>query len=244
MVVDAFHLLEQPSRDRLADQIARQIKGLIFSKSIEVGQKLPTERDLAKALHVSRVVVREALRSLEQSGFIETQPGHTGGSFVSNKVYKPLFDSIYDLFQEGGVNLQHFYQAREAIEQFSAQLAMGHIGEKDIQSLQEINEKLRESIFDNSTFHQNNMAFHMHLAELSGNPLIKLIVGALLGLLRILLPESCQSPDFIRNTYQRHNLILEAMRKNDPKLVQKLIAEDTSFTSELTVRAGLKAEER
>lgn len=236
MPVNALDLLEQPTRERLADQIAKQIKDLIFSKKIEVGQKLPAERDLAKTLHVSRVVVREALRSLDQSGFIETRPGHTGGSFVSNKVYKPLFDSIYDLFQKGKVDLQHFYQAREAIERFSAQLAMKYIEERDIQRLREINDKLKESIFNNETFHENNMAFHMQIAELSRNPLIKLLVGGLLSLLRILLPESCQSPDFIRNTYKRHSLILEAMRKRDTNLVQRLITKDTSYTSELTLK--------
>ena len=57
----AFDLLEQPVKERLTDQIARQIKKLIYSKNIEVGQKLPTERDLAGILNVSRVVVREAL---------------------------------------------------------------------------------------------------------------------------------------------------------------------------------------
>jgi hypothetical protein len=57
----AFDLLEQPVKERFADQIARQIKKLIFSKNIEVGQKLPMERDLAGILNVSRVEVREAL---------------------------------------------------------------------------------------------------------------------------------------------------------------------------------------
>jgi GntR family transcriptional regulator, transcriptional repressor for pyruvate dehydrogenase complex len=235
MSVNALDLLKQPTRERLADQIAKQIKKLIFSKKLEIGQKLPTERELAETLHVSRVVVREALRSLDQSGFIETRPGHTGGSFVSNKVYKPLFDSIYDLFQQGKVDLQHFYQAREAIERFSAQLAMKYIEERDIRTLCEINQKLKNSIFNTDTFHQNNMAFHMQIAELSRNPLIKLLVAGLLNLLKIFLPESCQSPNFIRNTYDRHLLILEAMKQKDTELVQSLIAKDTSYTIKLTI---------
>lgn len=240
MEVNALELLEQPIRERLANQIARQIKKLIFSKNIEVGRKLPTERDLARTLNVSRVVVREALRSLEQSGFIEIRPGHSGGSYVSNKVYKPLFDSIYDLFEDGKLNLHHFYQAREAIERFSAGLAMENIDEEDMEALARINKRLKASVFSNETFHENNMAFHMKIADLSRNPLVKLIVGALLSLLKILLPEPCQSPDFINATYERHTRIIDAMKKQDVQLVLDLIADDTSFTGKLSGRFGLE----
>ncbi|MBW2095853.1 MAG: FadR family transcriptional regulator [Deltaproteobacteria bacterium] len=240
---NAFELLEQPVKQRLADQIARQIKKLIFSKNIEVGQKLPTERDLAANLKVSRVVVREALRSLEQSGFIEIRPGHSGGSYVSNKAYKPFFDSIYDLFEDGKLNLHHFYQAREAMERFSVQLAMANIDEKGMEELVRINETLKASAFSNETFHENNMAFHMKIADLSQNPLIKLIVGALLSLLKIVLPEPCQSPDFINATYERHTRIIEAMKEKDVELVMNLIAEDTSFTGKLNGRFGLELQD-
>ncbi len=236
----AFSLLEHPVKERLADQIARQIKKLIFSKNIEVGQKLPTERELASILSVSRVVVREALRSLEQSGFIEIRPGSSGGSYVSNKVYKPLFDSIYDLFEDGKLNLKHFYQAREAIERFSAQLAMENLEDGDIEALANINEKLKTSLFSNATFHENNMAFHMKMADISRNPLVKLIVGALLSSLKILLPERCQSPDFIRATYKRHTRIIDAMKNKDVESVMNLLGEDTSFTAKLSGPFGLE----
>ena len=232
--------LEQPVKERLADQISRQIKKLIFSNNIEVGQRLPTERELAKSLNVSRVVVREALRSLEQSGFIETRPGHGGGSYVSNKAYKPLFDSIYDLFEDGRLNLDHFYQAREVIERFSAKLAMAHLKDDDIDVLTEINEKLKAGMFSNDTFHENNMAFHMKIADLSQNPLVKMIIGALMSLLKIMLPEPCQSPEFINATYLRHTRIIDAMKKRDVSLVLELIAEDTSFTNQLDGRFGLE----
>ncbi len=240
MESNALDLLEKPVKERLANQIAKQIKKLIFSNNFEIGQKLPTERELAKSLNVSRVVVREALRSLEQSGFIEIRPGHSGGSYVSNKAYKPLFNSIYDLFEDGRLNLEHFYQVRESIERLSGQLAMQHLEKSDIETLSSINERLKKSVFSNKTFHENNMAFHMQIAELSHNPLVKLVVGALLNLLKMMLPEPCQSPDFINATYVRHTRILAAMEKRDIPLVLELIAEDTSFTNQLDGRFGLE----
>lgn len=235
-----FQRLEKPVRQRLADQITRQIKKLIFSRKIQVGEKLPTERELAESLNVSRVVVREALRSLEQSGIIEIRPGHSGGSYVSNKIYKPLLDSIYDLLEDGEISLHHFYQAREAIECFNAQRAMESLTPENLEELTKINERLKKNLTGKNTFHKNNMAFHMKLAHLSGNPLFKLFVAALLNLLKIMLPEPSQSAEFIRATYERHQKIISAMRAGDVHEVHQLVAEDTSFTAKLSGRFGMQ----
>jgi len=54
-------------RGRVSDEIVKQIKELIFNGGLTVGDQLPSERDLAKKLGVSRVPVREALFSLERS---------------------------------------------------------------------------------------------------------------------------------------------------------------------------------
>jgi len=55
-------LLTPPKRERLPDTIAAQLRALIVSKKIKVGDKLPTERELTESLYVSRVVVKQALR--------------------------------------------------------------------------------------------------------------------------------------------------------------------------------------
>jgi len=78
-------------KTRLNEEVVARIKRLIYSKELKVGEKLPSERDLAARLKVSRVIVREALRSLEQSGLIEIRPGLTGGAFVVYNLQKPLF---------------------------------------------------------------------------------------------------------------------------------------------------------
>lgn len=233
MSSQTFQSLEQPRRERLSDQISNQIKKLIISKNIQVGEKLPTERDLASQLSVSRVVIREALRSLEQAGFIEIRPGHAGGSFVSNKLYKPLFDSIYDLLQDGDLTLEHFFQAREAVESFNVELAIQNITPKDLAKLKETNQKLLEDIQEIGKYHFHNMAFHIKLAEITGNPLLKLVVGALLSILKVIYPNPRQSVDFVKALHQRHLAIIDAIERKDIKLSKKLIIEDVSYTAKL-----------
>lgn len=225
--------LTQPNRERLADQIARQIKQLIFRKKIQVGEKLPTERELAESLHVSRVVVREALRSLEQSGLVEIQTGPNGGSFVSDKLHMPLFHSIHDLLEDGDLSLQHFYEARRGIELTSIQLAIRELREEDLEALEAINQKLLGDMEDNELFPYHNREFHVKISEMSGNPLVKLIADALLSILILLYPKPVQSASFIRTTYERHRDIIEALREGNQDLCEKLICEDVEMTKEM-----------
>ena len=89
------------SRENLNDKITAQIKALILSKGIPIGQRLPPERELALHFKVSRTVVRQALKSLEQSGLVEIRTGATGGAFVQANHYMPLFSLSYDLFNAG-----------------------------------------------------------------------------------------------------------------------------------------------
>lgn len=233
MSSQTLQFLEQPKRERLSDQISSQIKKLIISKNIQVGDKLPTERELALQLSVSRVVIREALRSLEQAGFIERRPGPAGGSFVSNKLYKPLFDSIYDLLQDGDLTLAHFFQAREAIECFNIELVIQNITPTCLAELKEINQKLLKDIQEMGKYHFHNMAFHIKLAEITGNPLLKLVVGALLSILKVIYPDPGQSADFVKAIYQRHLGIIDAIKRKDVELSKKLIIEDVSYTAKL-----------
>jgi len=231
--METLELLTQPHRERLADQIARQIKRLIFDKKVQVGEKLPTERELAETLQVSRVVVREALRSLEQSGFVEIQTGPNGGSFVCDKIYMPLFHSIHDLLQDGDLSLQHFYEARKGVELTSIQLAAREAGEEDLKALEAINEQLLGDMEDNERFPYHNMEFHVKISEMSGNPLVKLLAGALLSILILLYPKPTQSAAFIRTTYERHRGIIEALRAGDQGQCEKLICEDVEMTKEM-----------
>ena len=233
-----LHLLVPPTKERLPDRIAAQIKAIILSEDIQEGQRLPSERELADRLQVSRTVVREALRSLEQAGLIEIRAGSRGGSFVTYNLYKPFFNSIYDLFQSGKLTLHHFYEARKAVECFSIKMAVQNVTAKDLQKLRRINKKMLDDLHDKTKFRKNNMDFHVAIAEMTGNPLIKLMVRSLIELLNMVLPKSCQSPEFIRATYERHEEIIKAIGNQDVSLCEKLMAIDTEYTEKLTLESA------
>ena len=72
-----------PRKERLAAHVAAQLKSLIFRKKLKIGDKLPPERELAKLFNVSRVIITQAMLSLEHSGFVEIKLGAKGGANLS-----------------------------------------------------------------------------------------------------------------------------------------------------------------
>ena len=219
--------------------VVSQIKKMILSSEIGIGQKLPSERELQAHLGISRVVVREALKSLEQSGFIETKHGSAGGAFVTYKIYKPFFNSLKDLFIEGKLTLNHFFEVRKAVECLSIEMAVQHAKDEDIKKLQNNNKVLLSEIGNERKFVKTHMDFHVMIAKLSGNPLIEMIIQSSGKLLSMILetynPNKSQTRAFQESTCQSHENIINAMQEKDIALCSKLMAIDTEFTMKLRI---------
>ncbi len=226
-------LISPPKKEKLHEAIVAQIKTLIHTKKLGVGDRLPSERELAQLFSVSRVVVRESLRSLEQSGLIEVKPGSSGGAFITYNVHKPLFDAAYDLFNKGDLSLSCFFEARRAIECFAVKLAAKKVTAEDLETLKSINVKLLEDIEDKANLRENNTRFHIAIARISGNPLLALMTQSLLQILGVVLPKSKQSDDYIKSTYERHEAIIKAMEARSPERCEQLMEIDVEYTAKL-----------
>jgi GntR family transcriptional regulator, transcriptional repressor for pyruvate dehydrogenase complex len=237
-------LLAPVSRENLNEKIVSQIKALIFSKEIDIGQRLPSERDLALQFKAGRAVVREALKSLEQSGLVEIRTGGTGGAFVAFNLHIPLFRATYDLFNAGQLTLSHFYEARKAIECSTVRLAAQKATAEDIERLRSMNSALADDQTDPSKLGEMNMAFHIAVAEIAGNPLMKLIVSSVIALLGALYTgwEEVRTREFMKRMYKRHEAIIQAMEARDLSRCEELMILDTEYTQRLELgKAGLAA---
>ena len=233
MTFAAAPILARLSREKLNEKIVTRIKELIFANELQIGHKLPSERELMEQTGVSRAVVREALRSLEQSGLVEIRQGATGGSFVVCDLEKPIFNSAYDLYSQGKLRLAHFVEVRKAIECVSVRVAAEKASLADISRLHDLNEAYLKEIDDNLKHREYAQAFHVAVAEVSGNHLSKLLVGALFRLLDALRPDSVQTKKFKHDTYMLHKKIIEAMERRDAALCEYLVARDIERTGML-----------
>ena len=89
--------------------VAEHIRTKILRDKMGLFQRLPSERDLAAQFGVSRVVVREAVRTLEASGLVTIKKGTKGGIFVAQDYERPIVDTITNLLTGGEVKLENLF---------------------------------------------------------------------------------------------------------------------------------------
>ncbi len=221
----------------LAELVVSQIKNLIFSKGIDVGQKLPPERELAERLNISRSAVREALRSLEHAGFIEIRRGRAAGAYVVDHLYKPLYDSTTDLLRSGKIEIRQFLEARKAIECFAIRLSLVRAGEEDLRRLEAINDELLKVRDGVSRLLENNSRFHVALAELSGNHLITMMLQSLMKLMEDMGFNSSEPFTSRKVAHASHAAIVEALRRKDLPVCEERLASNIELSKEMRLRS-------
>ena len=111
----------QPTR--ASTNVIVQIREAIMSGRFRKGDRLPTEREMARQFGVSRVTVRDALRALEASGLIEIRVGGQGGPYVREPDTAVLTESLRTHFHLQGTTFAELAEARLALETTAARLA-------------------------------------------------------------------------------------------------------------------------
>ena len=100
-------------------EIVRQLRQLIAEEKVSVGGKLPSERELAERLQVGRSTVREALRSLELLGLIETRRGE--GTFLSDYRKHQLVELLSTFILQESKSKEDVHTTRIALEKDAIQ---------------------------------------------------------------------------------------------------------------------------
>ena len=114
-------VLSPIAKTRAYEQAAEQISGRIRDGAWQVGDRLPSERDLAIQLGISRGSTREALRVLEAMGWLEIRPGD--GTIVSDRRAKANGAAAEHLLAGLTVEVGDLWEVRKLIEPGAAYLA-------------------------------------------------------------------------------------------------------------------------
>ena len=90
-----FDLFSRVSHDRTAEEVVRQVELLILEGILRGDDRLPGERELSKRFDVSRPILREALKELEQRGLLISQ--HGGGTYVADIIGQVFSKPVVEL---------------------------------------------------------------------------------------------------------------------------------------------------
>ncbi|MBK8175640.1 MAG: FCD domain-containing protein [Rhodospirillales bacterium] len=170
--------------ERLSDAIARQLETLVLEGVLRPGERLPSERDLAQELDVSRPSLREALQKLEAAGLLETR--HGGGTYVKNAIAASITDPLVDVFQRHPEAALDFIELRHTLDGIASYYAALRATDSDRQIICECFEAMETAhrLDDPSEEAERDADFHIAIAEASHNIMLLHVIRGLLGFLR------------------------------------------------------------
>lgn len=197
---------------RLYRQVADKIEAMIVHDAIPVGERLPSERDLATRLEVSRASLREALIALELAGIVEVRGG--SGVYVSGKAGQA------SALAEAGPGPFEVLSARRIIEIEVAAIAARVATDGAIDAILRAVEEMERHHDEYGTNEQLDRNFHLAIANATGN-------SALVGVMNYLwnqrgrlwhkLKEHFQTEELRKETLADHRQIFQAIASHDPQ---------------------------
>lgn len=155
-----------------SEMVIDQIKNEIIRGDLNPGDKLPTERELAKLLGVSRTSIREAIHALSFSGYLESIQGK--GTFVTENAKK--YDEISNLLSNvSDYSLSYLMEVREMLEGEFVKLATMRATDEEIGEIIKAYDAIKSSK-DIKEFVREDLNFHFYIASVTHNPLMNTLM--------------------------------------------------------------------
>ncbi len=169
----------------LSAQMVAQVRDDLFAKKLKPGDFLGTEKELAARSGVSRIVARDALRTLEALGIVEIRMGKGGGARIAHGNPRLFAEALAVQLDLTGVTAAEVMDAQRAIETLGAELAAEHATAADIAHLRALLSQAQAAIGDLDLFTKLSRDFHLAVAEASHN---RVLVVQLLSLEHVSWP--------------------------------------------------------
>ncbi|MCP2311233.1 FadR/GntR family transcriptional regulator [Kitasatospora paracochleata] len=196
------------------------------------GDRLPAERDLATRLGISRETLREALRSLQEAGYVEARRGRYGGTFVTYRLPAPDVDQLRRAAQDLGAELEDALAFRLVLETGAADLAARRELSDDQRAylLQRLADADGASV---EQYRQCDSRFHLAIGELTGSPSLAAAIADARMRLNDLLNAIPMLGRNIDHASHQHHAITHAILGGDPTTARRATEEHLQATATL-----------
>ena len=201
------------------ESVLEYLTGEILGGRVPPGSRLPNERELATQLGASRSAVREALKVLQAQGVVTSHTGPAGGTRVATG-QGPAFGRMMRLHVAlDAISFAELTETRVVLERATVEAAPAQATEADLTALDSLVDDM-SGLMDVTEFNELDTSFHLLLARLGANRLIRDLTVA--------IREAVAAP------------ILEAERRVTDwgRLRERLNAEHRAIVSALRARDG------
>jgi GntR family transcriptional regulator, transcriptional repressor for pyruvate dehydrogenase complex len=207
--------LPKSADGRVSTEIADRIQNAIREGKVRPGEKLPSERDMAKQLEVSRVSVREAYRSLAELGLLVVKRGAEGGAFITDLDHQPVTRSLSLMLRLGRTSLQELTEARVLLEPMIARVAAQRADPASIERLDDLVRKQAAAIQGEGDIRRYDLQFHRLVAACTQNMPLIIVMNALADLALEAISQMDIGRDVNEHVINFHGRIADAIRRGE-----------------------------
>jgi GntR family transcriptional repressor for pyruvate dehydrogenase complex len=198
------------ARPRLYEQVVSEIEAWIAENGLEVGARLPPERELAAKLGVSRATVSQALVAMEVVGMVSVR--HGDGVVLIEPAGST---KVVNALRRHAQQLPEIIEARDALETKLAALAAERRTESDLAAMDEALELMERDIADGGRGVEGDERFHAAVTAAGHSPLLAKLMTEISDLIRETRIASLAQPDRPASSLRGHRRIADAIRARD-----------------------------
>jgi GntR family transcriptional repressor for pyruvate dehydrogenase complex len=208
----------------LSSQIVGDVRDALFAKKLKPGDFLGTEKNLAARFGVSRIVARDALRTLQALGIADIKMGKGGGARVARGNPRLFAEALAVQLDLTGVSTAEIMDAQRAIETLAAELAAENATAADHANLKNLLAEAEALIDDREAYTRSCRDFHLAIAEASHN---RVLVTQLVSLQHVSWPSENRTltPDVARRVLAVHRELAALIETRDAAGARRLMDE-------------------
>ncbi|POF29655.1 FadR/GntR family transcriptional regulator [Roseibium marinum] len=202
-----------PAGESAVDAVVQQIRNLIASSKLKVGDHLPTERDLCAQFNASRNTVREAMRILKAYGLVDVRP-KIGATITDNRMTRAFELFSFNTMEISRKTFSDVQAFRSLIEVGSADLFFDRLRQEDLDDLSEINASLAEN-HDLNEASEIDFAFHVRLVSILDNHAVLDVYAVMKPVILRIMQKGKTRRTFMTETFSEHQDVVDALAARD-----------------------------
>jgi len=167
---------------RLSEFALHEIQRMIGEEYRAPGSRLPKEEELADRFQVSRIVIREAMKILEDRGVVEVRAGR--GTLTVAPTPDRVKESLLRLFRGQPIpkieDMEHLLELRQVLEETTATLAAVRASEEDLTEIEAALLEMKQESDDPDRTVAADLRFHRSIMRAAHNPFIEMVLDPLM----------------------------------------------------------------
>jgi GntR family transcriptional repressor for pyruvate dehydrogenase complex len=204
---------------------------------LTAGTRLPSERELSKRLRVSRPSLREALRTLELMGVVDTR--HGSGTHVADSGTEVLKKPLEFLFMLDQPSIADLHDTRSLLEIHLAGRAAERRTDADLAALDAALREMKKKLSRPSDVTDPDLRFHEAIAEASHNRLLERLMNCLRGAISEMMNVAWPGQPDMKASYELHVRVATAIRKKDVDGARRAMAKHMDGMTDELRQVGL-----